>query len=250
MTNWSTSQTPTSVSGSGNAPKSPTGSAQSPRSNSKVKPISMVVPRDTFITEFKEELAKLRCHARRVTTQYEEIRRLRSRMMPLKEYSIQIDYAENYSCCYQDEFSAVHYDRNQISIHPMVIYYQGEVTDEKQHTIPTTMAFTGALQPRLHQPMLNLQIIHYVTDSPSSQYRNKTVTVLLTHHQELFNTSAGWQWLVTGNGKGPYDGVGGVVKTMAENAVENCAIISEADSFYRYFDSADNKIFILICSSV
>ena len=214
------------------------------RTISKVK---LVVQRDTFIAEFKEDLAKLRCHASRVTTQYEEIRRLRSRMVPLKECSIQMDYPENYSCCYQADISAMYYDRNQISIHPMVIHCQDgdhlqHLTEEKQHTIPTTMAFITALQPWLHQLLPNLQTIHDVTDSPSSQYRNKTVTALLAYHQELFNTSASWQWLETGHGKGPCDGVGGAVKKMAENAVQKGAIISEADFFCHYFDSADSKI--------
>lgn len=46
----------------------------------------------------------------RVTTQYVKIRKLRSELVPLVECTKQIGYAENYSCAYQDEGGAIHYD--------------------------------------------------------------------------------------------------------------------------------------------
>ena len=42
----------------------------------------------------------------------------------MKKVTIQMDYAENYRCIYQDEPSAMFYTCQQITIHPMVVHYQ------------------------------------------------------------------------------------------------------------------------------
>ena len=59
-----------------------------------------------------------------------------------------------------------------------------------------------------------LNFVHYITDGPSSQYKNH----LLAHHQpcrDLWSRGM-WQFLETGHGKGPCDGVGG---KMAKEAM-------------------------------
>ena len=57
----------------------------------------------------------------------------------------------------------------------------------------------------------NLQVIHFITDSPSSQYRNRKAVELIRRFPEIFgDVRATWTWLE--NGKGPYDGMGGAIK--------------------------------------
>ena len=155
------------------------------------------------------------------------MRQLRESLQPKTEFTIQMDYSENYSCMYQDEISAVYYDKHQITIHPMVVYYIDEsgnqqhfsrvgVTKEKSHTIATTLAFLKEIQPKLKEKLPDLQTVHYITDSPSSQYRNKSAAALLANHHIMFGTTSTWHWLEAGHGKGPCDGIGGSVKKMAE----------------------------------
>ena len=206
-----------------------------------------------FITDFKVALSDLREHASRVTTQYEQIRKVRSDMQPGTECTIQMDYAENYNCVYQDEIGAVHYDRNQVSLHPMVIHYRDDtdtlqhisivgVTEERSHTIATTMAFIQSIQIKVKAILPKLNTVPCITDSPSSQYRNKTVVALLANHKKMFGTAASWQWLEAGHGKGPCDGVGGSVKKMAENAVKAGAIISDTNTFFSHFTSINSTM--------
>ena len=75
----------------------------------KVKFIEEISSKDVFSREFTCDLANLREHSRRVHAQYAEIRRLRTVVKLLQECTIQMDYAENYACCYVNEVSSVYY---------------------------------------------------------------------------------------------------------------------------------------------
>lgn len=77
-----------------------------------------------FITKFVADVQILRQHESRITSQYVELDCLKHNMEPQVEARCQLDYAENYSCKFQNEPSQVFYDRNQVSIFPVVIYYR------------------------------------------------------------------------------------------------------------------------------
>ena len=120
--------------------------------------------------------------------------------------TIQIDYAENCSCCYVNEASAVYNDKHQVSIHHMIHYRDGDgalqhqsivgITQEKGHTMAMNMAFLQALQSPLKAILQELTHIHYATDSPSSQYRNKTAIAMVTNHESIFGTNVLWKGVV------------------------------------------------------
>ena len=62
--------------------------------------------------------------------------------------------------------------------------------------------------------------IHYWTDSPTSQHRNKNIFYINAHHEELFGISAAWNYFKASHGKGPCDSIGGTTKRMADGAVK------------------------------
>lgn len=71
--------------------------------------------------------------------------------------------------------------------------------------------------------------IHFWTDSPSSQYRNKTIFDLVCHFEKRYSVLASWHYFECGHGKGPCDGVGGTTKRNADNAVkQGKALIQDA----------------------
>ena len=45
-------------------------------------------------------------------------------MVPEKEACVQMDYAENWTPKYRDEISSTYYDKDQITVHPMVVHYR------------------------------------------------------------------------------------------------------------------------------
>ena len=125
-------------------------------------------------------------------------------MKLLQKCTFQMDYADNHACCYAydnhaccfandnhaccygNDVSAVCYDKYQVSIHPMIIYCRygdgaqniAGIREEKVHTMATTTGFMQVLQPQLKEILPELTRVRYVTDLPSSQYRNKTVVAI------------------------------------------------------------------------
>ena len=81
----------------------------------------------------------------------------------------------------------------------------------------------------------DIRRIHYLTDSPTSQYRNKSIFRLILTHKEEFGVQARWNYLESGHGKGPCDGLGASVKRSADNAIKHGkASIQNASDFFSY----------------
>ena len=64
-------------------------------------------------------------------------------------------------------------------------------------------------------------MVHYWTDSPTSQYRNRTIFQIISYHKECFGVTASWNFMEAGQGKGPCDPVECVDKRKADQAVKN-----------------------------
>ena len=81
--------------------------------------------------------------------------------------------------------------------------------------------------------------IHYVTDSPASQYGNKIMFLIVKQHTQLFGFPALWQYLEAGHGKGPgkgpCDDVDDCTKRMADVAVKSGQyVIQDAADFCKW----------------
>jgi len=63
-----------------------------------------------------------------------------------------------------------------------------------------------------------LEMVHYLTDSLTSQYRKKIIFILVCEHETIFGAKATWNYLEDGHGKGPCDGLGASVKRTADYA--------------------------------
>lgn len=78
-------------------------------------------------------------------------------------------------------------------------------------------------------------MIHYWTDSPSSQYRNRFIFHVLANQQQHFGVHARWNYFEAGHGKGPCDGIGGTCKRRASEAVkQGKTTIQDAREFYKW----------------
>jgi hypothetical protein len=187
----------------------------------KMRLHELIMEKQQFSEYFAAEFSSLRHHVRRVHTQYEQISKLRNNLHPLSQVTCQMDYSENFNVVYQDEPNQVFYDRRQITLHPMEVHYRDMdgclchksfvgLSDERLHSAATTAAFIERLIPEILEFLPQLEVIHYVTDSPASQYRNKSIIKLVSQHKIWYNgVDCTWEFLETGHGKGPCDGVGG-----------------------------------------
>lgn len=66
----------------------------------------------------------------------------------------------------------------------------------------------------LHVKLLapNSTHCHFFSDPPTSQYRNKTIFMIIDHHKEYFCLQATCNYSEVGHSKGPCDPIGGTAK--------------------------------------
>jgi hypothetical protein len=116
------------------------------------------------------------------------------------------------------------------TLHTSVIYFPTEhrkphlsvvgLSETLSHNASTVHAMIKKLLPMIQDEFPELQFIHYLTDSPTSQYRNKTIFQLTCDHDDVFGVKASWEYLEAGHGKGPCDGLGASVKRTADSKIK------------------------------
>lgn len=223
---------------------------------SKINLVAKSKNKADFIVAFTSILPDFRAHCFRVQEQYHQITYLKENMQNVVEATLQLDYAENWNAKYLFEITSAYYDKNQLSIHPMVLHMKDQdgkisvksyvgVTEVKSHSAPTTFTFLKALMTQLKFDCPHLQLLHIISDSPSSQYRNRSICDLVSHFPALFSITATWSWLESGHGKGACDGVGGGVKRLADNLIKSKKIITSAEEFVNEVCNAQPNMVLL-----
>ncbi|KAL3875659.1 hypothetical protein ACJMK2_033589 [Sinanodonta woodiana] len=153
-----------------------------------------------------------------------------------------MDFAENYICGFAEEIQSAYFDKNAVTLHPVVIYTKDKedevkvkhkllvvVSDELSHTSSTVFAIMKHVVKKVKAVLQNVEMAHYMTDSPMSQYRNKQIFYIVAHHDSIFpGIKAFWLYFEAGHGKGPRDGVGGTAKRLADMAVKRHSAIIHA----------------------
>ena len=211
----------------------------------KTKLKAKVMKKEEFVKHFKTESEEFRSHVERVKAQFEALRKCKQNLCE-NECLVQMDFAENYVCKPLEEVQSGYWNQTGVTLHPIVVYYLAEgilkhhclvaVSDERAHNAATIMTIIEELVPKVQTFIPALQRIHYWTDSPTAQYRNKTIFSLVSEHHEKFDgVFASWNYFEAGHGKGPCDGVGGTVKRLADDAVKReTAVIQDAHDFYAW----------------
>ena len=77
------------------------------------------------------------------------------------------------------------------------------ITEVLAHSFQTTFTFLKMLMKQIKEEHTALEVVHFISDGPSSQYRNRFTCDMVAH----------FRWIEKGHGKGPCDGVGGAVKS-------------------------------------
>lgn len=214
--------------------------------------VKVEVPVEQFKESFKIQVGKFREHAYRVTTQYSEVKRLKENLKE-NEGTLQMDFAQNYTCGHTEEIQSAYFAKEQVTLHPMVLHFKegGElkhksfvaVTDERTHNSFSVFAFMKTIIPRIKEICPTINKMHYLTDSPTSQYRNTKIMNLISRHETIFGMKASWTYFESGHGKGPCDGVGGTLKRLADDASKmGSATIIDAESFFDWSQSLETMM--------
>lgn len=116
------------------------------------------------------------------------------------------------------------------------------ISDETNHSASTVCAFLDVIVPRIKELDTQVKNIHYWTDSPSSQYRNRFVFETIAKHETIYGMKAIWNYFEAGHGKGPCDGLGGTTKRLADEAVRQGKVeIQDAKDFYEWASKSNMK---------
>lgn len=143
------------------------------------------------------------------------------------EVVIICDFSENYSFVLQDAVQSHHWNNDQATIHPFVIYYKESGTIENlsfviisevlKHDTIAVQVFISKLITFLKQRM-NIKKAIFVSDGAASQYKNRKNFASLCKFKTKYNIESEWHFFATSHGKGPCDAIGGTLKRMATRA--------------------------------
>ena len=189
--------------------------------------------------EFNDSLLPIRKHIYNIRHQYKALQTLREGLLD-NEIIIHMDFSENYSCKYAKEIQSIHFGASQVQVtlHTGLVYWGRDVlfsfcttSDYNKHHPAAIWAHTKHVLQRVQSICPAVDTVYFVSDGPTTQYRNKQNFYLLcTLFYDWGFKSANWNFLEAGHGKGPADGIGAVIKRSADAAVLNGADITNASS--------------------
>lgn len=185
-------------------------------------------------------------HNLNIIVQYDVIKQLKQNLNE-KEILVHIDFSENYCLKYNQEIQSFHFggSREQVSLHTGVIYYKdndGEAFKTKSFcTVSNCLqhdakAIWAHLQPilKMINSLVTYETVHFLSDSPSSQYRNRFIFYIITKFKDINQniSKVTWNYQESGHGKGAPDGIGAVVKRTADNFVKYGGDIGSFEDFW------------------
>ena len=209
-----------------------------------------IVQEETNREEFKKlwvsEVREFKEHIHEVQTQYAQSRLLKQNL-PDDEVIVHMDFLENYTCKSAEEIQSTYWNQSTVTLHPVVAYYKSTDSDEIKHKSYVAVSDTPSHSSSTVLAILhkfyeigipghdNIKHVHYWTDSPTSQYRNRFMFHTIANHQSIYGFPATWNYFEAGHGKGPCDGVGGITKRIADAAVNSGKyVIEDAEDFYSW----------------
>lgn len=198
---------------------------------------------------FKNMFDKFIAHVTNIIHQHKSVKQIKI-SLKVNEAFLHMDFSENYNCKFGQEIQSFHFggSRNQISMHTSVLYYYGNNGTQKQ-TLCTlsedrrhdSVAICGHLVPifgEIKKYVPNLERIHFLSDGPTNQYRNRKMFLLAATFlaKELNVESLHWHFSEAHHGKGAPDGVGGVLKRTADCVVARGEDIPNMDTLIRVLE--------------
>ncbi|CAH2105374.1 unnamed protein product [Euphydryas editha] len=184
------------------------------------------------IEKFEQLLPPYMKHCANNVSKNNYIKHLKQNL-PENDCIIHVDFSENYNTKYTNEIQPFHFggSRKQITMHTSVIHF-------KKSGLLRTQSFC-TLSPSLRHdavavwshliPVLNfieneaphVNVIHFISDSPTGQYRNKKMFYIISQLQWHFPNLrvVAWNYTESGHGKSSADGVGATIKRTADRIV-------------------------------
>ncbi|CAB3248789.1 unnamed protein product [Arctia plantaginis] len=209
-----------------------------------MKKITRTIKPKDLIFKLEHFLPKFFIHTVNILSQYQAVTLLKQSLNH-DETILHMDFSENYSYKFAEEVQSLHFggSRGQVSLHTVVAYLKEgretvhhclcTVSECTRHDSPAVWAHLQKALEFVFEKRPYITTAHILTDSPTSQYRNKNIFYILTQLRETFPSLklVTWNYQESGHGKGAPDGVGAVVKRTADNEVKCGRDVGDFSSF-------------------
>ncbi|XP_072030072.1 uncharacterized protein [Amphiura filiformis] len=200
------------------------------------------------INELKVESESITAHLFNATWQNRQFSQL-TKNLPAGWMVLVLDFAENYTCKYQDEIQSAHWYHSNATVHPIVAYHScphcGKtmmtslvmISPDKTHDFNAVNSFMDLAINHLksHLGADHVTDVVRFSDGCGAQYKSKGPFYDLSCAQENYNTNVRHEFFGSRHGKGPSDGESAVVKRQASLAVLGGKVtINDARDLFKY----------------
>ena len=208
--------------------------------NGQMKRIISCITKETSIAEFfdayEKDIHSLSSHLFRADWQHEQMKKC-TQQLP----TMVMDFAENYSCHFQNEVQSGFFDKTQVVIHPMMLYYtDGDISvkhsvigvaEDQTKDVSLVKAFEDVATAQFETAGYT-QHIHQWSDGCAAQYKGKRSFRDISARAKPAITR---NYFETSHGKSVCDGLGAITKNaLAQAVLSGKAIIPNAQSLFDY----------------
>ena len=163
-------------------------------------------------------------HVYNIRHQFRAYRNLKN-SLEQHEVVIHVDFSENYSCRYFSEVQACNFGASncQATLHTGILYTADghvsfvTISSCLRHDAAAVWAYLRPVLQQLRETHPLVTMLHFFSDGPTTQYRNKdNFYFLSTETHALGFDAATWNFFESGHGKGAPDAIGGALKRKAD----------------------------------
>ena len=141
------------------------------------------------------------------------------------------DFAENFKFVIQDEIQGYHWNHQQCTLHPVVLYFRSDqdsqlssqsicfISNDLNHDV--NFVYKIMSETVAHKKCCLLEDVKKISYFPggcAGQYKNCKNFINLCNHQADFSVACEWNFFATSHRKSPCDGIGGTVKKLTAMA--------------------------------
>ena len=140
-----------------------------------------------------------------------------------------LTFPKNYCCGYSSEIQSVHFgaSHNQATLHTGIMYVDQDtvsfytISDSRRHDPAAIWSYLSQVFEYIRHNHSEVNTVHFVSDGPTTQYRQKKNIYLFCTHLYKEGSAGGgsWNFSEAGHGKGAVDGVGGVLNRTADDII-------------------------------
>lgn len=159
---------------------------------------------------------------------------------------VHVDFSEAWKCKYTSEVQSCHYGQNLplITLHTGMYHTKQEkqafctISESKRQDAAAIWAYMNPVLNDIHTRFPHIDTVHFWSDGPSKQYKNKkNFHLLSTIPPQLGFKNVTWNFFPTSHGKGAPDGIGATVKRCADRIVLGGMDIANGMTFHQLVSS-------------